>query len=125
MAKSVGGKNIRHVTESGLIFQVTRQFGLGTKLPWDTTQLVESLSDSTIYMAYYTVAHFLHSDIYGKELGIGKIKTEQMTDEVWTYIFGLSSEVKTDIPKATLEAMKRSFAYWYPVDLRTSGTLPA
>ena len=38
-----------------------RTYGLGSKLPWDHHFLVESLSDSTIYMAYYTVAHFLHS----------------------------------------------------------------
>ena len=37
-----------------------RTYGLGTKLPWDHTFLVESLSDSTIYMCYYTVAHHLH-----------------------------------------------------------------
>jgi len=33
-----------------------RQFGLGTKLPWDTEFVVESLSDSTIYMAYYAIS---------------------------------------------------------------------
>lgn len=38
-----------------------RTYGLGSRLPWDPQFLVESLSDSTIYMAYYTVAHFLHS----------------------------------------------------------------
>ena len=37
-----------------------RSFGLGSRLPWDPQWLVESLSDSTIYMAYYTVAHHLH-----------------------------------------------------------------
>lgn len=31
----------------------------GTKMPWDEQWLIESLSDSTIYMAYYTVAHLL------------------------------------------------------------------
>ena len=29
------------------------------RVPWDEQYLVESLSDSTIYMAYYTVAHLL------------------------------------------------------------------
>ena len=38
-----------------------RTYGLGSKIPWDPTFLVESLSDSTIYMAYYTIAHHLHS----------------------------------------------------------------
>ena len=37
----------------------SRSFGLGTRLPWDKEWLIESLSDSTIYMAYYTVAHLL------------------------------------------------------------------
>lgn len=37
----------------------SRSFGLGSRLPWDQQFLIESLSDSTIYMALYTVAHFL------------------------------------------------------------------
>lgn len=37
----------------------SRSFGLGTRLPWDEQYLIESLSDSTVYMAYYTVAHYL------------------------------------------------------------------
>jgi len=41
-----------------------RTYGLGSKLPWDPTFLVESLSDSTIYMAYYTVANQLQGSHY-------------------------------------------------------------
>merc|ERR1712000_694855 len=37
----------------------SRSFGLGTKLPCDEQYVIESLSDSTIYMAYYTIAHLL------------------------------------------------------------------
>lgn len=37
----------------------SRSYGLGSRLPWDEKWLIESLSDSTIYMAYYTVAHLL------------------------------------------------------------------
>jgi hypothetical protein len=45
----------------------SRSFGLGTRLPWDPVFLIESLSDSTIYMAYYTVAHVLQQgDMYGR-----------------------------------------------------------
>jgi leucyl-tRNA synthetase len=40
----------------------SRTAGLGTSLPWDDTFVIESLSDSTIYMAYYTVAHLLQPD---------------------------------------------------------------
>jgi leucyl-tRNA synthetase len=40
-----------------------RTYGLGSKLPWDPTFLVESLSDSTIYMAYYTIVPWLHTAV--------------------------------------------------------------
>ena len=36
-----------------------RQHGLGTKLPWDENWIVESLSDSTIYMAFYVIMRFI------------------------------------------------------------------
>jgi leucyl-tRNA synthetase len=39
-----------------------RTYGLGSKMPWDPTFMVESLSDSTIYMAYYTISHLLHGE---------------------------------------------------------------
>ena len=100
---------------------VTRQYGLGTKLPWDKSQVVESLSDSTIYMAYYTVAHFLHSDIFGTRPGIGNIRVTQMNDAVWDYIFALRDEVQTEISDDILKAMRREFTYWYPLDVRCSG----
>lgn len=98
-----------------------RSYGLGSKLPWDPQFLVESLSDSTVYMAYYTISHYLHGDIYGKTQGIGKISVDQMTDEVWDYLFCRTDDVKSDIPKETLHAMRREFEYWYPLDIRVSG----
>jgi len=103
-----------------------RTYGLGSKLPWDPQFLVESLSDSTIYMAYYTIAHYLHKDIYGKTPGIAGIKPEQMTDEVWDYVFArrdISPHVLSEskIPEESLASMRREFEYWYPMDLRVSG----
>ena len=59
----------------------SRSFGLGTWLPWDDQYLIESLSDSTIYMAYYTVAHLLQTEMYGKDRSL--VKPEDLTDEVW------------------------------------------
>lgn len=50
-------------------YACSRSYGLGTKLPWDRQYLIESLSDSTIYNAYYTVAHLLQSDIEGQKAG--------------------------------------------------------
>ena len=44
--------------------------------------LIESLSDSTIYMAYYTVAHLLQQgDMYGQGAGAA-IKAEDVTSAV-------------------------------------------
>jgi leucyl-tRNA synthetase len=37
----------------------SRSYGLGTKLPFDKQFLIESLSDSTIYMSYYTISYML------------------------------------------------------------------
>ena len=32
-------------------------------MPWDDQFVIESLSDSTIYMSYYTVAHMLQGGV--------------------------------------------------------------
>jgi leucyl-tRNA synthetase len=102
-----------------------RSFGLGSKLPWDPRFLVESLSDSTIYMAYYTVAHFLHRDLFGKERGQGNIESSQMTDEVWDYIFcrrDLDATVNASgLSQNILKSMRREFEYFYALDMRSSG----
>ena len=37
----------------------SRRLGLGTHMPWDEKWLIEPLTDSTIYMAYYTIAKYL------------------------------------------------------------------
>ena len=42
----------------------SRSYGLGSRIPWDQQFLVESLSDSTVYMSYYTVAHLLQGSFY-------------------------------------------------------------
>lgn len=48
----------------------SRSFGLGTRIPWDEQYLIESLSDSTIYMSYYTVAHLLQGGVVdGSKVG--------------------------------------------------------
>jgi leucyl-tRNA synthetase len=54
----------------------SHSYGLGTKLPWDEQYVIESLSDSTIYMAYSTVAHLLQArdSFNGKNLGINVLK---------------------------------------------------
>ncbi|POS78920.1 leucyl-tRNA synthetase [Diaporthe helianthi] len=60
-------------------------------------------------------------DIYGNELGIGNINAQQMSDDVWDFVFARKESVETDIPLETLTAMRREFEYWYPLDVRVSG----
>jgi len=103
-----------------------RTYGLGSKLPWDPKFLVESLSDSTVYMAYYAIAHLLHSDNFGDQPGLLDIKPEQMIDEVWDYVYcrrEISDELikQSGITKADLETLRREFEYWYPLDVNISG----
>lgn len=122
----------------------SRSFGLGSKIPWDPQYLIESLSDSTIYMAYYTVAHFLQRtlliDLQEKKkrdahvinvdgtltgheyTGADKIPASAMTYEVWDYILSDGPKpANVAMPDATLAKMKQEFDYFYPMDVRCSG----
>ncbi|MBI5391777.1 leucine--tRNA ligase [Candidatus Woesearchaeota archaeon] len=85
----------------------TREFGLGTKLPWDQKWIIESLSDSTIYMAFYTITHHLK-----------RIPIEEINDNLFEYVFLSQGKNKW---KEIGEQMKGEFEYWYPVDFRNSG----
>lgn len=105
-------------------YACSRTYGLGTKLPWDEQWLIESLSDSTIYMAFYTVVHLLQGGSFkGEKPSPLGITGDQMTAEVWDYIFFNNAKYpkNSKIKKEHLELLKREFNYWYPVDLRVSG----
>jgi len=94
-----------------------RTRGLGTELPWASGWVIEALSDSTIYMAFYTVIHRIRSL---------RIPAEKLGEEFWDYVFlglGSASELaeKLGIRVKELEAIRREFLYWYPLDSRHSG----
>ena len=126
--------NFEHTLDWLNQWACSRSFGLGTRLPWDPEYLIESLSDSTIYMAYYTVAHLLQGgDIYC-ESGTSptKVDASSLIPEFWDYVFGLSNDLSSvatasnaagvpAIDEAVLQLMRREFEYWYPFDLRVSG----
>lgn len=117
-------RNFEHVLDWLHEYACSRTYGLGTNLPWDEQWLIESLSDSTIYMAFYTICHFLQDGSFkGEKPSPLGIKPEDMTTEVWDYIFFSESKLptKSKINKDKLELMRREFQYWYPVDLRVSG----
>jgi leucyl-tRNA synthetase len=93
-----------------------RKSGMGTRLPWDKDWIIESLSDSTIYMAYYTIV---------KHIRQNKIQPAQLTDEAFDYIFlgiGKAAEIsrKTGLRTELLQQMHDEFTYFYPLDSRHS-----
>ncbi|KAH9929466.1 leucine-tRNA ligase [Fomitopsis serialis] len=99
-----------------------RSYGLGSKLPWDPSFLVESLSDSTIYMAYYPIVHFLQGNIDGSKRGTLDIAPEQMTDEVWEYLYRNGPwPDPAPVEKEKIDIMKREYDYFYPFEVRSSG----
>uniref|UniRef100_A0A6C0C6N5 Leucyl-tRNA synthetase n=1 Tax=viral metagenome TaxID=1070528 RepID=A0A6C0C6N5_9ZZZZ len=83
----------------------------GTKL-LDTDYVIDSLSDSTIYMAYYTIAHRI------TELPVEVL--QKCYFEVYEFVFmdGVMPQIGYD---NLLQEMKTEFLYWYAVDLRVSG----
>ena len=118
IAKHAFEKALDWVAEWGL----SRNYGLGTKVPWDEQFVIESLSDSTIYMAYYTISHFMQGDPYGATAGSLGISHKDMSYDCWDYIFGEAAydPSKMAVPESKLETCKNSFNYWYPMDLRVS-----
>lgn len=80
-------KNIASTVEWLQQWGCSRSFGLGTYLPFDKNYLIESLSDSTIYMAYYTVVNYLQGNVVGSEIGPLDIKASDLNREFWDYIF--------------------------------------
>lgn len=117
-------KNFEHCLDWLHEYACSRTYGLGTKLPWDEQWLIESLSDSTIYMAFYTIVHFLQAGSFrGEKPSPLGITAEMMTNEVWDFVFFADGKFPagSKIKKADLELLKREFNYWYPLDLRVSG----
>ncbi|MEM4707193.1 MAG: leucine--tRNA ligase [Candidatus Anstonellales archaeon] len=83
----------------------TRARGLGTEFPFEKGQMIEALSDSTLYMMFYTISH-----------RIKDIPSEELTEEFFdTLFFGKGKN------KKALE-LREEFEYWYPLDSRHSAT---
>ncbi len=91
-----------------------RRRGLGTKLPFANGWIIESLSDSTIYMAFYTVIKRI------REFGL---KPEQLTPEFFDFVFLGKSDAaalakKIGCDAKALTSIRSEFLFWYPNDLR-------
>ena len=88
--------------------------GIGTQLPFDKKWVIESLSDSTLYMSLYTIQDKI------KQFSI---RGEQLTPEFFDYIYLGKGNVdavakKLKIKKEQLLELRKAFDYWYPNDHR-------
>ncbi len=91
-----------------------RKRGLGTKLPFNKDWIIESLSDSTIYMTLYTIQALIREH---------ELKRENLTEKFFDYIFLGKGDLKkvskeTGVKEKILKEIKESFEYWMPVDHR-------
>ena len=93
-----------------------RRRGIGTEFPLEKGNgwIIESLSDSVIYMAFYTII---------KKIRQYKITVNQLIPEFFDYVFlrkGKISEVSeiTKIPMDVIKEIRNEFTYWYPNDFR-------
>ncbi len=86
-----------------------RSQGLGTRFPFNKEHVIESLSDSTLYMAFYTFSNILKAN---------NVSADVLKPEVFDYIFnskGNAEEVASasGIDVLVLKKCKESFDYWY------------
>lgn len=88
----------------------TRLVGMGTKVPWAKDWIIESLSDSTIYMSYYTIADIMNN------------ASIEVDDDFFDYIFLAGKDDGNNRWKGNevAEKAKKAFNYWYPLDYRVS-----
>jgi leucyl-tRNA synthetase len=119
-----------------------RQSGLGTLLPWDKNWIIESLSDSVIYMIYYIISKYVNTK------GLGKYDT-LIDDSFFDYVlyskrnknFEKISDDGSLVPDEDFQTndnrisdinhlknflnlsfeIKKEFEYFYPLDSRHSG----
>ncbi|MDP1693957.1 MAG: class I tRNA ligase family protein, partial [Candidatus Woesearchaeota archaeon] len=90
---------------------------LGTKLPFDEKWIVEPISDSTLYPVYYIVSKYVND---------GTIKSEQLNERFFDYVFLAKGDIKevsksTKLEESLLKRIKDDFEYWYPLDINLGG----
>jgi leucyl-tRNA synthetase len=82
----------------------TRSSGLGTQFPFDESKMIEALSDSTLYMSYYTISHLL-----------ADIDPSELDEKFFDYVLLGKGEGNDK-----MKELRKSFLYWYPCDSRHS-----
>ncbi len=81
---------------------------LGTEFPFKKEWIVEPISDSTLYPAYYIISKYVNK---------GQIKAKEMDEHFFDYVFLGYGQAKNEIWKK----IREDFEYWYPVDINLGG----
>ena len=87
----------------------SRNVGLGTRLPWDKQWLIEPLTDSTIYMSYYTIAKFLRN-----------MNPDDLNNAFFDKVLLNKDSDDVKVDAETVDEIQKEFNYWYPLDWRLS-----
>ncbi|MDW0144815.1 MAG: leucine--tRNA ligase [Nitrososphaeraceae archaeon] len=102
-----------------------RKSGLGTKLPWDSEWIIESLADSVIYMAYYLLSRHISNNL-DLQKNEDMVLAVNLNDSFFDYVL-LGKNDRDLVAKDSkisiqlLEKIRNEFLYFYPVDSRHSG----
>ena len=134
-------KEFKNVFDWLKVRACARKTGLGTPLPWDKDWIVESLSDSVIYMAYYIISkyvnlhdlekysNFVDSSFFDYVLLNIKSGHFLALDENDNFSDNLTSlQIDPNLDKSILtefllesKEIREEFKYYYPLDSRHSG----
>lgn len=134
-------KEFKNVFDWLKVRACARKTGLGTPLPWDKDWIVESLSDSVIYMAYYIISKYVNLHDLEKYSNIVdssffnyvllNIKSGHFLafDENDNFSDNLTSiQIDPNLDKSILteflleaKQIREEFKYYYPLDSRHSG----
>ena len=87
----------------------SRKVGLGTRMPWDNQWLIEPLTDSTIYMSYYTIAKYLRD-----------MNPDDLTPAFFDKVLLDKDSGDITVPADKVAEIQNEFNYWYPLDWRLS-----
>ncbi len=81
---------------------------LGTEFPYKKDWIIEPISDSTLYPAYYVLSKYVNTK---------RLPPEEMTDAFFDYVFLGRGTAKN----ALWREIKDDFDYWYPVNINLGG----
>lgn len=80
---------------------------LGSRFPFDENWIVEPISDSTLYPAYYIVSKFINNNT---------ITLHDLSEEFFDYVF-----LSLGNGKKQWKLIREEFQYFYPLDLNLGG----